>query len=148
MNFKEALKSQITEIFSANNHDSTIECIEELERISKNRMLDEKTKLAFNRNFYSYLRDIEVVHGDMLVNETAGGIAYLASRSFEEREQMNILGDEYKFSFKLLDGDEVKGFYPAWNPETGKCKLPFQFLFFIRIVALNDYDKSWAASKK
>lgn len=145
MNFKDQLKAQISKMFVAADHDSTLEAIEELERIAKNKSLSQKEKTSFNRNFYGYLRDLEEAQDEKLIIPTSKGIAYLASLTPAQRENLNIIGDEYKFSFKLLDGDER--YQSAWNPETGKCRLPFQFLFFIRIVAINGYDTIKTAAK-
>ena len=138
MNFKDQLKNEIKSIFTASDYKTTLEAIEALEVISKNKSLSEKEKTSFNRNFYMYLRDVEDTFTEKLILPTSKGIAYMAQRTAAEREQMDIAGDEYKFSFKLLDGSER--YQSAWNPETGKCRLPFQFLFFIRVVALNGYD--------
>jgi len=137
MSYIDQLKNEITSIFTASDYDSTLEAVEALEVLSKNKSLSEKEKLSFNRNFYMFLRDVEDTFKEKLILPTSKGIAYLAQRSSKEREQMDIAGDEYKFSFKLLDGS-VR-YQSAWNPETGKCLLPFQFLFFMRVVALNGY---------
>ncbi|MEE9459843.1 MAG: hypothetical protein V3V84_08785 [Candidatus Bathyarchaeia archaeon] len=138
MTYKDQLKAQITKMFTAEDYDSTMDAIEELERIAKNKSLSKNDKLSFNRNFYGYLREVESTFEEDLIKSTSKGIAYLSALTADQREQMDILGDEYKFSFKLLDGDEQ--YQSAWNPETGKCRLPFQFLFFIKVVAINGYD--------
>ena len=138
MSLKEELQAEVTSIFKASDYKSTLESLEALEVIAKNKSLSEKEKTSFNRNFYMYLRDVEDTFNEKLILPTSKGIAYLTTKTPSEREQMDIAGDEYKFSFKLLDGSER--YQSAWNPETGKCRLPFQFLFFIRVVSLNSYD--------
>ncbi len=144
MTLTEKLTSQITSIYSAADFNDSLEALEALEKIANNKGMDEQKKTSFNRNFYTFLRDIETTFEEELILPTSKGISYLAALEATDRERIDIMGDEYKFSFKLIDGSER--FQPAWNPETGKTRFPSQFLFFVRVVLMNGFDKIGAAA--
>lgn len=139
MTLTEKLRDQITSVYNAADYPDSLTALEELEKIANNKGMDEKKKTSFNRNFYTYLRDIETTFEEELIKPTSEGIAYLAALDSTDRERVDIVGDEYKFSFKLIDGSER--FQPAWNAETGKTRFPSQFLFFVRVVLMNGFDK-------
>ena len=140
MNLRESLTTQITSIYNPADYSTVHEALIALETLAKDKSMPETVKIAFNNNFYNFLRSMCKHFGESdLVDITSKGIAHLASMTAEQRERVNLIGDETKFSFALIDGSER--YMSAWVPETGKTRFPSQFIHFLKVVLLNDLDK-------
>lgn len=141
MNVSEIRKAEVNkvkEVFNPGAYSDFHEAMEALEFLARNRNLSTKSKEVLNRNFYSYLRLIEKEFDlEFSLKETvAKGIAYLAGLSAEEKEMIDLIGDDDKYCLKLLDEG---GKYPStWLPESGKCRFPSHWFSFYHVVMVNE----------
>ncbi len=131
-------EKKITTIFNPSDYDSFHDAMETLEFIARNSSLDPAIRDTFNHNFYGFLTLVQK-HFELdfdLLKDVAIGIGKLASLSPSEADEITLIGDDDKYSLKLLD---TNGKYSStFSPESGKCRFPSHWFSLYHVVMVNE----------
>jgi hypothetical protein len=129
---------KITSIYNPADYETFEEAMEQLELLARDSSMPESIKTLFNRNFYGFIQLTgKQFHLDFdLFTDTGKGIAHLAGLTPDEKDMITLIGDDDKYSLKLLDNEgKYKSTFIA---ESGKCRFPSHWFSLYHVVMSND----------